>query len=420
LPARESCCMQPVVVPRKGAFAFIFATVTLDMLAFGVIAPVFPKLVINFVGGDNAQAGVIFGIFGTVFALMQFLMSPILGALSDRFGRRPVIILSNIGLGVDYIIMALAPNLAWLFVGRVLSGITSASATTAYAYVADVAPPEKRAAGFGLLGAAFGIGFIIGPAVGGLLGAVDPHYPFWFAAGLSLLNGVYGFFVLPESLPPALRRAFAWSRANPVGSLKMLRSHHELFGLASVSFLSVLAGAALPSIFVLYVIGRYAWDERAIGLSLALVGIFSVLTQAVLIKPAVDRFGERLALYGGLFFGAAGMIVYGLAPTGLVLNLGTPILMLWGISASAAQAMMSRRVDANEQGELQGALGSLRGIASLAGPAFFTFVYSQSVGRYRDAHLPGAAWFVAAALLFVAMIVAIRVTRGAARAEATA
>jgi len=412
--------MQPVVVPRKGAFAFIFATVTLDMLAFGVIAPVFPKLVINFVGGDNAQAGVIFGIFGTVFALMQFLMSPILGALSDRFGRRPVIILSNIGLGVDYIIMALAPNLAWLFVGRVLSGITSASATTAYAYVADVAPPEKRAAGFGLLGAAFGIGFIIGPAVGGLLGAVDPHYPFWFAAGLSLLNGVYGFFVLPESLPPALRRAFAWSRANPVGSLKMLRSHHELFGLASVSFLSVLAGAALPSIFVLYVIGRYAWDERAIGLSLALVGIFSVLTQAVLIKPAVDRFGERLALYGGLFFGAAGMIVYGLAPTGLVLNLGTPILMLWGISASAAQAMMSRRVDANEQGELQGALGSLRGIASLAGPAFFTFVYSQSVGRYRDAHLPGAAWFVAAALLFVAMIVAIRVTRGAARAEATA
>jgi DHA1 family tetracycline resistance protein-like MFS transporter len=410
--------MEPAVVPRKGAFAFIFATVTLDMLAFGVIAPVFPKLVINFVGGDNAQAAVIFGVFGTVFALMQFLMSPILGALSDRFGRRPVIILSNIGLGVDYIIMALAPNLAWLFVGRVLSGITSASATTAYAYVADVAPPEKRAAGFGLLGAAFGIGFIIGPAVGGLLGAVDPHYPFWFAAGLSLLNGVYGFFVLPESLPPALRRAFSWSRANPIGSLKMLRSHHELFGLASVSFLSVLAGAALPSIFVLYVIGRYAWDERAIGLSLALVGIFSILTQAVLVKPAIDRFGERLALYGGLFFGTAGMVVYGLAPTGLLLNLGTPILMLWGISASAAQAMMSRRVDATEQGELQGALGSLRGIASLAGPALFTFVYSQSVGRYRDAHLPGAAWFLAAALLFVSAIVAIRVTRRNASAAA--
>ncbi len=412
--------MEPAVVPRKGAFAFIFATVTLDMLAFGVIAPVFPKLVINFVGGDNAQAGVIFGIFGTVFALMQFLMSPILGALSDRFGRRPVIILSNIGLGMDYIIMALAPNLAWLFVGRVLSGITSASATTAYAYVADVAPPEKRAAGFGMLGAAFGIGFIIGPAVGGLLGAADPHYPFWFAAGLSLLNGVYGFFVLPESLPPALRRAFAWSRANPVGSLKMLRSHRELFGLASVSFLSVLAGAALPSIFVLYVVGRYAWDERAIGLSLALVGIFSVLTQALLIKPAIDRFGERLALSGGLSFGAAGMAIYGFAPTGLILNLGTPILMLWGIAASAAQAMMSRRVDATEQGELQGALGSLRGIASLAGPALFTFVYSQSVGRHRDAHLPGAAWFVAAALLVLSAVIAIRVTRREPNLEAAA
>ena len=411
MPAGEPRAMETATVPRKGAFAFIFATVTLDMLAFGVIAPVFPKLVINFVGGDTAKAAAIFGIFGTAFALMQFLMAPILGALSDRFGRRPVIVLSNIGLGLDYIIMALAPNLAWLFVGRILSGVTSASATTAYAYVADVAPPEKRAAGFGLLGAAFGIGFIIGPAIGGLLGAVDPHFPFWFAAGLSLLNGVYGFFVLPESLPPALRRAFAWSRANPIGSLKMLRSHHELFGLASVSFLSVLAGAALPSIFVLYVVGRYAWDERAIGLSLALVGVFSVLVQAVLVKPAVDRLGERIALYGGLLFGALGMTIYGLAPSGLILNLGTPILMLWGISASAAQAMMSRRVDATEQGELQGALGSLRGIASLAGPGLFTFVYAASVGPQRTWHMPGAAWFLAALLLIAAMLIAVRVTR---------
>src|SRR6266540_7012967 len=223
--------------PRRAALAFIFVTIVLDMLALGMIAPVLPKLVERFVGGDTAHAAEIYGLFGTVWALMQFFFSPVLGALSDRFGRRTVILLSNFGLGLDYIFMALAPTLWWLFAGRVISGITAASYPTAGAYIADVTPPEKRAAGFGMIGAAWGVGFVMGPALGGLLGKVNPRLPFWAAAGVTLLNALYGLFVLPEALAPESRKAFSWRRANPVGSLALLRSHPELLGLSSVNFI---------------------------------------------------------------------------------------------------------------------------------------------------------------------------------------
>ena len=224
--------------PRRAAVAFIFVTVVLDMLALGMIVPVLPKLVIQFLGGDTAHAARIYGLFGTVWALMQFVFAPLLGALSDRCGRRPIVLLSNFGMGLDYIVMALAPTLNWLFAGRVVSGITAASIPTAGAYIADVTPPEKRAAAFGLIGAAFGIGFVLGPALGGLLGAVNPRLPFWVAGGLSLANAMYGLFVLPESLPVERRAGFAWQRANPVGALNLLRSHPELFGLAAANLLS--------------------------------------------------------------------------------------------------------------------------------------------------------------------------------------
>jgi len=227
--------------PRRAALVFIFITVVLDMLALGMIVPVLPKLVEDFVGGNTARAAEIYGLFGTVWALMQFVFSPVLGALSDRFGRRPVILLSNFGLGLDYIVMALAPDVSWLFVGRVISGITSASTSTAYAYIADVAPPEKRAAGFGMLSAAFGLGFVVGPAIGGVLGNIDPRLPFWVAAGFSFLNYMYGLLVLPESLSMERRERFSWRRANPMGSLKLLRSHRELFGLAIVNFIGSIA-----------------------------------------------------------------------------------------------------------------------------------------------------------------------------------
>lgn len=393
---------------RNAGFGFIFATVAIDMLGFGMIAPVLPKLVLSFAGRDSAQASAIYGAFATIFALMQFVCSPILGVLSDRFGRKPIVVLSTLGLGLDYILMALAPNLGWLFVGRVVSGITSANTSTAAAYIADVVPQERRAASFGMLGAAFGIGFVVGPAVGGLLGGIDPRLPFWFAAALSLGNALYGALVLPESLPRELRRAFAWSRANPL-SLGILRSHRELLGLSAVQFLSVLAGCALPSVYVLYAIERYAWNERTIGLSLAFVGIFSVLVQAFFMKPILARFGERRALLGGLLCGGLGMAIYGLASNGFAFTLGTPILMFWGLS-SVAQSMMTERVGPSEQGELQGALGSLRGIASLVGPAIFTLIFAAFVGPLRTLGLPGAPWFLAATMMIAATFVALRVT----------
>src|SRR5437588_1382303 len=238
--------------PRRAALVFIFITVVLDMLALGMIAPVLPKLVISFMGGNTESAARIYGLFGTIWALMQFVFAPVLGTLSDRFGRRPIVLLSNFGLGLDYILMALAPTLNWLFVGRVISGVTAASIPAASAYIADVTPADKRARAFGMLGAAFGVGFIIGPALGGMLGSITPRLPFWVAAGLSLLNASYGLLVLPESLTRERRAAFSWKRANPVGSLNLLRSHPELLGLASANFLTYVAHEVLPSTFVLY------------------------------------------------------------------------------------------------------------------------------------------------------------------------
>src|SRR5579871_6428658 len=250
---------------RAAAVAFIFVTILLDMLALGLIMPILPKLVESFVDNDTARAARIFGLFGTAWALMQFVFSPILGSLSDRFGRRPVVLLSNFGLGLDYVLMALAPSLAWLFVGRVISGITSASISTAFAYIADITPAERRAAVFGKVGAAFGAGFIIGPAIGGLLGDADPRLPFWVAAGLSFANTIYGLSILPESLPRDRRAPFRWKSANPLGALRLLRSDRILAGLSVVTFFTQLAHAVLPSTFVLYATYRYGWDSKTVG-----------------------------------------------------------------------------------------------------------------------------------------------------------
>jgi DHA1 family tetracycline resistance protein-like MFS transporter len=396
---------------RRAALVFVLVTVVLDMLALGMIVPVLPRLVVAFLGGDTVRAARVYGVFGTVWALMQFLFSPILGALSDRFGRRPVILLSNFGLGLDYVLMALAPTLGWLLVGRVISGITAASFATAGAYIADVSPAERRAAGFGMLGAAFGLGFVLGPALGGVLGRMGPRLPFWFAAGLSLLNACYGLFVLPESLPRAGRRQFAWRRANPVGSLTLLRSHPELFGLGAVTFLRNLAHAALPSTFVLYATYRFGWDERTVGLTMAGMGACGMLVSGGLVGPVVRRFGERWVLVAGLLAGTGGFTVYGLAATGAWALAGVPLQALWGLSAPAAQGLMTRRVDAADQGQLQGAQASLMGIAGLIGPGLFTLTFAAFIGARRDWHLPGAPFLLAALLLASAVAVAWRVTR---------
>jgi DHA1 family tetracycline resistance protein-like MFS transporter len=409
--------------------SFILVTVVLDMLSFGIIIPVLPKLVEDFVAGDTAQASVVYGLMGTAWALMQFLCSPIQGALSDRFGRRPVVLLSNAGLGLDYILMALAPNLSWLFLGRVISGIASSSFSTAGAYIADVTPLEKRAAAFGMIGVAFGLGFILGPALGGWLGMSDPRLPFWGAAMTSLANACYGFFVLPESLPPDRRAPFAWRRANPVGSLVLLRSHHELFGLAAVTFLGHLGHAVLPSTAVLYLGYRYGWGSAAVGLVLAAVGTCAMIVQGALVKPITASLGERRTLLLGLFCGALGFLIYGLAPTGALYCAGIPVMALWGLSGPAAQALMTRRVSTSEQGQLQGAIASFVGIAGLIGPTLFTRTFAFFIGAdelgpatagwTRDMdlpgldpvwHVPGAPFLLASLLLLLAMGVAWKAT----------
>jgi MFS transporter, DHA1 family, tetracycline resistance protein len=399
------------VVRREAAFIFIFATVLLDMLAIGVVIPVLPKLVVDFVGGDMQEAAKILGVFGTAWALMQFLFSPLQGALSDSFGRRTMILISNFGVGLDYVLMALAPTLGWLFVGRVISGITAASISTAYAYVADVTAPDKRSARFGLLGAAFGAGFVLGPALGGLAGSISPRLPFWIAGGLSLANALYGFLVLPESLPRSLRTGFSWKKANPLGALTLLRSHTELFGLAVVYFLDNLAHVVLPSISVLYMFYRYGWDERIVGLTLAGVGVASIIVQGVIAAPVTKRIGERAALMIGLGFGVAGFLVSAFAQTGAVFWIGIPLLALWGLESPAAMSLMSRRVGPSEQGQLQGANSSVAGIANLLGPALFAQVFAFAIGTGREWQQPGAPFLIAALLIAVAGILAWRVTR---------
>ncbi len=390
--------------PRRAAMAFILVTVTLDVLALGIIIPVLPKLVTRFMGGDTSRAAEIYGLFGTVWAFMHFLCSPLVGLLSDRFGRRPVILLSNIGLGLDYVLMALAPNLRWLFIGRVISGVTAASVPAASAYIADTLPPEKRPHAFGLVGAAFGAGFVLGPALGGLLGGMDPRLPFWAAAGLSLLNFLWGLFVLPESLPKEHRAPFAWARANPVGALNLLRSHPELNRLALVHFLRMLAHVSLPSVFVLYAGHRYGWGEQAVGLVLAAVGVCSLLVQGGLVRPAVRRLGERNALLVGLLFGMAGFVVYGLAPTGAGFLWGIPLMSLWGLSGPAMQGLMTRRVGPREQGQLQGATSSLVGIAEMIGPGLFTLAFAWCIRPEAAWQIPGAPFYLAALLLAGALI----------------
>lgn len=406
---------------RKAAVAFILITVVIDMLAFGMIIPVLPLLVESFIKGDPVKGAEVYGLFGTAWAIMQFLFSPMQGVLSDRFGRRTVILISCTGLGLDFLLMAMAPTLSWLFVGRVISGICAASISTAGAYIADVTPKEKRAAAFGLIGAAFGIGFVIGPAFGGLLGHISPRLPFWAAAVLALANATYGFFVLPESLPPEKRtQSFSWKKANPVGALVLLRSHPILAGLATSQFLMNLAHAVLPSTAVLYMAYRYHWDSDKVGYMLAGVGACAVIVQGGLVKPIVRKLGERRALGLGLLFGAAGFAIYGLAPTGAWFWVGVPVMSLWGIANPSAQGIMTHLVEPTEQGQLQGALSSLMGIASCFGPGLFTQSFAIAIGSFAAYGLPGAPFLLASLLLICAAFIAWRTTRPGHLESATA
>jgi MFS transporter, DHA1 family, tetracycline resistance protein len=402
----------PEVMPvRRAAVAFIFITVFLDILAFGLIIPSFPHLIASFVGNRLTEAATLHGLFASAFMVMQFIFSPIQGALSDQYGRRPVILLSNLGLGLDFILMALAPSLPWLFIGRVLSGITSASFSTANAYIADVTPPEKRAQAFGILGMAFGLGFTLAPALGGVLGDSNPRLPFWLGAALCLTNFVYGFFVLPESLSKENRTPFSWRRANPVTSLLWLRTQSQVLALAFVTFLMALAHLVYPMTFVLYADYRFDWGMKMVGYTLTAVGVLAVIVQGGLMGVLKKTLGERRMLIIGSGCGAAGFFLYGLAPAGHWFWIVMPLAAFWGIAGPAAQSIMTRQIAANEQGRLQGAVGSLNSVAGMMGPTLFTGIFANVAAASIPTWYSGASFWLSAALVAVAGIIAWISTR---------
>jgi len=394
----------------RRALAFIFCTVALDVLALGVMIPVLPTIVLGFMGGDTAGAAEMFGLFATVWGLMQFLCSPLLGALSDRYGRRPVILISCLGLGLDYIFMAIAPSLTLLFVGRIISGITAASFSTALAYVSDVTPPEKRAASFGLMGAAFGMGFVLGPAVGGLLGGLSPRAPFWASAVLALANVLYGWFVLPESLPREHRRRFDWKRANPVGALALLGTRKGLIGLVSIYGLYMLAHQALQSTFVLYTEHRYHWDARTVGLMLAAVGACTIVVQGALVRHAVAGMGERRTLLLGLSGGVLGFLGYAIAGSSGAMMAVVPLFGVMFFTGPPLQGLMARKVQPNEYGLLQGTNASIMGMAGIIGPVLFTQVFAFFLQPHRGLYVPGAPFFLGSAMMAAAFVLAWQAT----------
>lgn len=400
---------------RKAALVFIFITVLIDVLSFGVIIPVLPHLVEQFTGGDLASAARWVGIFGMTFAAVQFLSTPVQGALSDRFGRRPVILVSCLGLGLDFIVMALATSLPVLLLARIISGVASASFTTANAYIADVTPPEKRAKSYGMIGAAFGLGFVVGPMIGGWLGGIDLRAPFWFAAGLALLNFLYGLFVLPESLPPERRSArFELAHANPFGSMLLLRRYPQVFGLAAVVMLANLAHYVYPSIFVLFADYRFGWGPREVGWVLAGVGVMSIIVNAGLVGRVVRALGERRTLLLGLGCGVTGFAIYAFAGTPWLFLAGLPVSALWALASPASQALITREVGAEVQGRIQGALMSLVSLAGIVGPLLFANVFALFISDHAPVEMPGAPWLLAALLLGAAFLVGWRVARPAA------
>jgi len=393
---------------RKPALLFIFITLLVDVIGIGIIIPVMPQLIKSLVGGSMSDASVYGGWLMFAFAIMQFLFSPIFGGLSDQFGRRPVLLISLLGFGLDYILLALAPTITWLFIGRILAGITGASFTTATAYIADVSEPEKRAQNFGMIGAAFGLGFIIGPVIGGLLGQFGERIPFYAAAGITLLNWLYGFFVLPESLDKANRRPFDWKRANPIGSLLNLSKYPMLSGLVFAMFFVFVAGHAVQSVWSFFTIERFGWDQSMVGYSLGVVGVLVAFVQGFLIRYSTPKLGPKKSVYFGLMLYSIGLLLFAFANQSWMMFTILIPYCLGGIAGPALQAVMSNQVPANEQGELQGALTSMMSLTSIIGPLLMTYLFSHFTQHGTNVYFPGAPFLVGAAFMFVSMILVMR------------
>lgn len=401
---------------RKPALGFIFVTLFLDILGIGLIVPILPKLIETLCGGNVSSASTVYGSLAALYSLMQFVFAPILGSLSDRFGRRLVILGSLMGSGFDYLLLSFAPTLPWFFLGRMIAGITGANITAANAYIADISPPEKRAANFGLVGAAFGLGFIAGPALGGWLGNYGLRVPFLVAAGLTFLNWGYGFFVLPESLSREHRRAFSWSRANPIGSLLALKRYPVVLGLTGTFFLVHLAHQSLPSTWVLYTGYRYHWTSSQVGLSLAIVGLMAALVQGGLARRIVPALGERRSILVGLTNGTLVMMAYGLATRGWIIYIVLVIGSFGAISMPAIQGLISRNVPLNEQGAVQGSLAGIVSVAGIIGPPIATSLFGYFISPRAPLHLPGIAFFWGSFLIFCSLLLAVRSFKKAAKA----
>lgn len=394
---------------RNPGLIFIFITLLIDVIGFGLIIPVLPGLLEQMTGGDLSTASRWGGWLMFTYAAMQFLFSPVIGGLSDRFGRRPVILAALFAFSVDFIIQGLAPSIGWFFVGRLLAGITGATFTAGGAYIADISPPEKRAQNFGLIGAAFGMGFIIGPLLGGLVS----HYgglraPFFVAAGLAMLNWLYGYFILPESLPPENRRPFDWRRANPVGSLLNLRRYPVILSLVSALIFIYLAGHANQSTWTYITMEKFGWDTREVGFSLAFVGLAIGIVQGGLTRVLIPKLGPRNSVFIGLGIYAVGFVLFAFATQGWMMYAFMIPFSLGGIAGPALQGIISNQVPANEQGELQGALTSLVSVTSIIGPILMTYLFSYFTAPAAPLHFPGAPFLMGAVLSLVSMLLAIR------------
>ncbi len=413
----------PTSTGRQASMAFILLTVFMSVLGIGLVVPVLPQLITELAGDDLAAGARTYGLFVAVYAAMQFLFAPVLGALSDRFGRRPVLLVSVFGAGVDYLVMALAPGIALLFAARAVAGLTAANITVANAYIADITPAPERARRFGLVGAAFGLGFIIGPAIGGLLGSYGLRVPFFAAAVVTLINWLYGFFVLPESLPLARRRRFVLRSANPLGSIARLRAFHGVPSLAAVVVIAAMAQQLLQSVWVLFTGLRFGWGPLENGLALAFLGVTTALMQGAGIRPLLARFGERRAIALGLSASIAAYTLYALVPLGWMLFPVMAIGSLGGLTGPALQGRISRAVSEDEQGGVQGALASLGSLAAIVSPIVATTLFALFTAPHAPWTLPGAPFLLGALLLAAGLALAQRATRtepeGGAVAAAT-
>ncbi|MGN6567662.1 MAG: TCR/Tet family MFS transporter [Flavipsychrobacter sp.] len=396
-----------MTVKRTNALGFIFITILIDVIGLGIIIPVFPKLIQGLTGASLSQASTIGGWLSVVYAFMQFLCSPILGGLSDRFGRRPVLLISLLGLGVDYVFQAAAPTIGWLFLGRIIAGMCGASFTTATAYIADISTPEKRAQNFGLVGAAFGLGFIIGPAIGGICGQWGPRIPFVVAACFSLLNFLYGYFILPESLEKDHRRDFNLKRANPLGSLKQLRRYPIVSGLVISFTLIYLSGQAVQSTWAYFTMLKFNWSTQMVGYSLSVVGVLIALVQGGLIRVTIPAFGQKNSVYIGLALYTVALVLFAFAYKGWMMYAFLVPYCLGGIAGPALQGIISSQVPHNEQGELQGALTSLMSLTTIFGPLMMNNLFAWFTSKAAPVYFPGAAFMAGAVLMFISIFFAV-------------